>query len=96
MACDDIDMLMEQVASSAEAMDLSEMAYEDTKQRFVIGKVDVNALSMAQSRMSTAQKNYITILKNYWISYYELRRLTLFDFENNIPLSVDFDLIHGL
>ena len=95
-ACDDLEMLMKQISSASEAMDLSEMAYEDTKQRFVIGKVDVNALSIAQSRMTTAQKNYITILRSYWLSYFELRKLTLFDFENNVPLSVDFDLIHGL
>ena len=62
----------------------------------MIGKVDVNALSIAQSRMTMAQKNYINILRSYWLSYFELRKLTLFDFENNVPLSVDFDLIHGL
>ena len=96
LACDDLDMLMKQISSASEAMDLSEMAYEDTKQRFVIGKVDVNALSLGQSRMTTAQKNYISILRSYWVSYFELRKLTLFDFENNMPLSVDFDIIHGL
>ena len=96
LACDDLDMLMKQISSASEAMDLSEMAYEDTKQRFVIGKVDVNALSLAQSRMTTAQKNYISILRSYWVGYFELRKLTLFDFENNMPLSVDFDIIHGL
>ena len=96
MACDDLEMNMQQISSASEAMDLSELAYEDTKQRFVIGKVDVNALSIAQGRMTTAQRNYISILRSYWLSYFELRKLTLFDFENNMPLSVNFDLIHGI
>lgn len=96
MACDDMEMLIQQISSASEAIDLSELAYEDTKQRFVIGKVDVNALSIAQNRMTTAQKNYISILRNYWLSYFQLRKLTLFDFENNMPLSVNFDIMHGL
>ena len=96
MVCKDLEMWMEQIASASGAIDLSEMAQEDTKQRFIIGKVDVNALSLAQSRMTTAQKNYISLLKSYWISYFELRKLTLFDFVTNLSLSVDFVLIHGL
>lgn len=71
------------IRSAEEARDLAESAYEETRMRFLIGKSDINSLSLALNRKDAAQKNYITALKNYWLSYYKIRRLTLFDFEKN-------------
>lgn len=72
--------------SASEALDLSVLAYEQTRQRFVIGKVDVNSLMLAMNRQQQAQQNYIAALQKYWQQYYKIRRLTLYDFERNIPL----------
>lgn len=69
------------IESAEEARGLAESAYEDTRMRFIIGKSNINSLSLALSRKDAAQKNYIAALKNYWLSYYKIRRLTLFDFE---------------
>ena len=49
-------------------------------------------MTLASSRRQEANKNYIEALKNYWLSYYKLRKLTLYDFEMNIPLARKFDL----
>ena len=69
------------IQSAEEARKLAESAYEDTRARFIIGQSDINSLSMALNRKDAAQKNYIAALRNYWLSYYKIRRLTLFDFE---------------
>ena len=69
------------IQSAEEARRLAESAYEDTRARFIIGQSDINSLSLALNRKDAAQKNYIAALKNYWLSYYKIRRLTLFDFE---------------
>jgi outer membrane protein TolC len=83
------------IASAEEAKELANMAYNSTKQRFIIGKADINSLTLSLNRLNTAQKNYIVALKNYWLSYYKLRKLTLFDFETNQSLSAQFDqLMH--
>jgi hypothetical protein len=29
-----------------------------------------------------AKRNYIETLRDFWIAYYEIRKLTLYDFEN--------------
>ena len=52
--------------------------------------LDLNA-SIAEK--DTARRNYVTTLYNYWSLYYTLRSLTLYDFENNKPLSEDLDKI---
>ena len=67
------------------------MGYNVTFQRFLIGKIDVIKLNIASNSQETARMAYINRLRNYWTAYYNLRSLTLFDFENNRPLVVDYD-----
>ena len=76
-------------------MDIAIMAYNETKQRFMIGKADINSLTLSLNRQQEAQRNYITALQNYWLSYYKIRKLTLHDFETGISLANEFDYEHG-
>lgn len=72
--------------SASEALDLSVLAYEQTRQRFIIGKADVNSLTLSLNRQQQAQQNYIAALQKYWQHYYKIRRLTLYDFQRKISL----------
>lgn len=87
----DFRVQQELIAGAEEARSLANLAYNSTKQRFMIGKADVNSLTLSLGRLNTAQKNYMTALKNYWLSFYKLRKLTLYDFEKNRSLSFQFD-----
>ena len=72
-------------------MNLAITSYDINKQRFILGKVDVNTLTLSQSRRMDALRNYLSILSNYWSCYYTIRKLTLFDFEKQESLSFQFD-----
>ena len=96
MTVSDFNIQQRLIASAEEALDLSVMAYEQTRQRFIIGKADVNSLTLALNRQQEAQKNYIYALQNYWLNYYKIRRLTLHDFENGFSLSDKFDFENGM
>ena len=50
------------------------------------GKLTVTELNIAQSEKDNANRSYISALRDYWNSYYQLRRQTMFDFQKNIPL----------
>lgn len=89
---DDYNIQLDLIKSAEEAMDLAERAYAQTQQRFMIGKTDLSSMTLASSRRQEASKNYISALKNYWLNYYKLRRLTLFDFETGLALTRKFDL----
>jgi outer membrane protein TolC len=80
-----------QVSTSAKADTVAQMGYKVTFQRFMIGKIDVIKLNIASSAQETARMAYIERLKDYWVAYFNLRSLTLFDFENQQPLAVDYD-----
>ena len=96
MTVGDFNIQQRLINSAEEALDLAVMAYEQTRQRFIIGKADVNSLTMALNRQQEAQKNYILALQNYWMNYFKIRRLTLFDFESGFSLSDKFDFNNGL
>lgn len=95
MTVNDFHMQQQLINSAEEALDLSIMAYDETKQRFIIGKADISSLTLALSRQQEAQQNYISALQNYWQNYYKIRRLTLFDFATGLSLVDKFDFNGG-
>ncbi len=80
-----------QVLNTAKADTIAQMQYDVTQQRFLIGKVDVTKLNLARNDREQARRAYIRSLRTYWNYYITIRRLTLYDFENKITLSEDFD-----
>ena len=89
MTVSDYNIQQRLVTSAMEALDLADIAYERTKQRFMIGKSDINSLTLSQSRQQNANTNYIRALHNYWRSYYRLRKLTLYDFDFNKMIDIE-------
>lgn len=92
MTVSDYEVRQRMIASASEALDLAETAYTQTRQRFIIGKADINSITLSLNRRQEAAKNYISALQNFWLSHYKIRRLTLHDFEFDIPLTEKFEL----
>ena len=88
---EDFNIQKDLIGSAEEALQLADMAYTQTMQRFMIGKADVNSMTMALNRQQEAQRNWLQTLQNYWQNYYKIRRLTLYDFEAGLSLSDIFD-----
>ncbi|WP_298649909.1 TolC family protein [uncultured Proteiniphilum sp.] len=96
MTVNDFNVQQNLISSAEEALELASMAYDVTKERFIIGKTDLNSLILSQERQNRAHQNYILSLRNYWLSYYKLRKLTLYDFLGQEVLSEQFDRIEGV
>jgi outer membrane protein TolC len=80
MTVNDFNVQQDLISSAEEALILALMAYNVTKERFIIGKADLNSLTLSLNRQNSAQRNYLSSLRDYWLNYYKLRKLTLFDF----------------
>lgn len=91
MTVGDFTIQQHLIRSAEEAMELAKLAYEQTRERFIIGKADINSLTLSTNRRQEAQRNYISALKNYWQSYFKIRKLTLYDFEKQAPIADTFD-----
>lgn len=95
MTVNDFNIQQQLISSAEEALDLAILAYNETRQRFIIGKADINSLTLSLNRQQQAQRNYISALQEYWQNYYKIRRLTLFDFATGLSLSDRFDFNGG-
>lgn len=87
------NMLDHQLEVAEKADIIADKRYEVTRQRFLIGRIDIIELNLALEEKDRAKQRYLTALRNYWRGFYEMRRLTLYDFMNERPLTADFDSI---
>lgn len=81
----------DQVAIASKADAIADLRYEVTKQRFLIGKIDVLDLNVALEEKDVARRGYVQELRNFWDYYYDLRGLTLYDWQKDKKLVEDFD-----
>jgi outer membrane protein TolC len=89
----EFNLQSEQVLNSAKADTIAQMGFDVTMRRFKIGKLDVTKLNLARNDLENAKRAYINSLRKYWLSYYQIRELALFDFEKNVDLIADFEKI---
>lgn len=83
----------DQLLIAAKADTVARSSYEISKQRFLIGKIDVLDLNVALEDKDVARRGYISALREFWTYYYEIRQLTQFDFIRQEPLSASFETL---
>ena len=83
----------DQLRIAAKSDTVAQMRFNVIKQRFYIGKIDVTDLNIALRERDDATRNYLTALQNYWSYFFNIRRLTLYDFERDQPLTEDYDAL---
>ncbi|MFK7936719.1 MAG: TolC family protein [Saprospiraceae bacterium] len=81
--------VQEQLALAKELQELTQQRFTIARESFVLGAISTTELGIAQQEKDFALRDYILTLRNYWISFYELRRNTLYDFIQQQPLFVN-------
>lgn len=76
----------QQLRIAAKADTVAQKRFEVAKYRYITGKVDITDLNLAIQEKDIARRQNISAIRDYWINYYNLRLLTLYDFEYNRPL----------
>lgn len=71
---------------AAKADTVAGKRFEVAYNRYVIGRIDIDNLYVAQNEKDQALVSYVQALRGYWQAYYRLRRLTLFDFAAGAPI----------
>ncbi len=60
--------------------------FDISRQRYVLGDISITDLTIAQREKDQAQRDYIATLREYWVNYYQIRRLTAYDFSTNTAI----------
>ncbi|HEX2974921.1 MAG TPA: TolC family protein [Bacteroidales bacterium] len=76
-------LLKEQLNTAREADKVAENGYLIALKKFQSGEISITDLNISLAERESAKRDYISSIETYWLSYYRLRILTLYDFELN-------------
>jgi outer membrane protein TolC len=82
------EMLRLQIEITKKSDEVAQERYNVAQNRYLIGKIDITNLNIALREKDDAKRSYIAALKSFWTAYYDLRRLTLYDFAGKRVLYV--------
>lgn len=83
-----------QLLIAAKSDTIAQKSYLVSKNRYLIGKIGVTDLNIAQRDTDQAKIGYIRELRAYWVNYFGLRKSTLYDFNINQDLDVAYEDIY--
>jgi outer membrane protein len=89
LAVRQVNMYRRKVALAAKADTVAQKRYDITVKRYLIGKIDITDLNIAIQEKDRARQDYFRALGDFWNSWLELRRKTLFDFEKNKSIAYE-------
>jgi outer membrane protein TolC len=75
-------VLRNQLVISKKSDEVAHERYKVAQNRYLTGKVDITNLNIALSEKDAAKRSYTKALRDFWVAYFDLRRLTLYDFAN--------------
>ncbi|MGM0947224.1 MAG: TolC family protein [Bacteroidota bacterium] len=81
-------MIKERLNVTKVSDQVAQRRYEIAIKRFQSGNVSITDLNIAQNEKDSNKRAYYSALRDFWLAYYELRALTLFDFETGNSLYI--------
>ena len=79
-------LLKDLLVTTKEADKVAANGYLIALKLFQNGETTITDLNIALSERDNGKRDYIYSLQSYWVAYYKLRILTLFDFEKNAKI----------
>ena len=77
----DFNLQARLVQSALKAHEIAQKSYSLTQKRFLLGKADVLKVNNSMKARQMAHEKYINSIYTYWKYYYEIQKITLFDFK---------------
>ena len=81
-------MLKDRLEITKLSDEVADKRYEISLRRYQNGNVTITDLNIAQEEKDRNRRAYIQSLRDFWTAYYEMRQLTLYDFESGQLLYV--------
>ena len=79
----------EQLAIAERADEIAGMRYNTNFETFLVGKISTLDLNDSQTKKDESKRMYINELYKYWNYWYQIRSLTLYDYEHCTDINAD-------
>ena len=86
-------LLKDQLTTAREADKVAGNGYKIALRKFQNGEISITDLNISLSERESAKRDYINSLRDYWEAYYNLRILTLYDFEKKQKITYQNPLL---
>lgn len=74
-------LLKDQLKTATEADKVAGNGYLIALKKFQNGELSITDLNIALQEREKAKRDYISSIRSYWVAYFSLREMTLYDFE---------------
>jgi outer membrane protein len=81
-----LSSLRQSAMLAQEALQMARQVREISRNRYELGKIAFTDLQIAYVQEKNAIEENLGALRRFWLSFYALRKLTLFDFETGLQL----------
>ncbi len=83
-----LSMLQNFIEFTLDADQTAAERYKIARLRYLTEDISLTEYNIALEEKDYAKQDYIIALRDYWTTYYSLRILTLYDFKNNLQLTM--------
>lgn len=84
---------LKQVEIAGKADEIAQKRYKTNVETYLIGRISTLDLNDSRVKKDEARREYVNALYLFWSYYYQIRSLTLWDYENNCPIDRDIEAI---
>ena len=88
-------LLRDQLKTAEQADKVAENGYLIALKKFQNGEISITDLNISLQEREAAKNDYISSLEDYWEAYYNLRILTLYDFEMRQKIQYNNPMLSG-
>lgn len=85
---------LQQLQTARRADEIAAQRYATNVETFLIGKISTLDLNDSRVKKDEARREYVNELYYFWLYYYQIRSLTLWDYQRNSAIEFD-DLVIG-
>ena len=83
----------QQLGIADKAAAIAQRRYDNNVETFLIGRISTLDLNDSQVKKDESRQEYVSELFRYWYYFYQLRSITLWDYENSTGIDADIDRI---
>jgi len=82
---------LRQLQTARRADEIAQKRYATNVETFLIGKISTLDLNDSRVKKDEARREYVNELYAFWLYYYQIRSLTLWDYQKNTGIDSDFE-----
>ncbi|AEE50703.1 TolC family protein [Haliscomenobacter hydrossis] len=84
--CGNLQLLEENILLAQKTDNIGIQRYQLALEQYQLGKLSITDLNLALGEKDQAKRTYLNALRQFWEAYFQLRKLTLFDFQSGVKL----------